>query len=341
MAGPDLRALDNRADAQPHLETHHPASRFHSLNDIDAAARRAFKAALLSRVDDSTAEVIWIHLSSMLTAAVEDKRLLKHRMQVHRSIKRPTRKEKKAKAWARSTVDSVRTRLQFRYRIAVDLGVGLGLRQGEVFGLEENDFDFAAGVVHVRRQLRWDSRGRPYFCLPKGGKTRTVPLPPVLGHRLREHLRRSPAVACTLPWRNPEPPTKRVEARQRKPITVHLVLTTSHGNRIYYRTWNDRSWRPALVAAGVLKVIGEKTQTHGGRVRRHPVFEVSREDGFHVLRHTYASVQLEAGESVVSLSQWLGHSSPKITLDHYAHFMPGAGRRGLDAMDAWLAPHAE
>ncbi|WP_260696860.1 hypothetical protein [Streptomyces sp. 130] len=57
---------------------------------------------------------------------------------------------------------------------------------------------------------------------------------------------------------------------------------------------------------------------------------------FHVLRHTYASVQLEAGESVVSLSKWLGHSTPKVTLDHYAHFMPGAGHRGLAAMDAWL-----
>ncbi|GAA0448990.1 hypothetical protein [Streptomyces olivaceiscleroticus] len=57
---------------------------------------------------------------------------------------------------------------------------------------------------------------------------------------------------------------------------------------------------------------------------------------FHVLRHTYASVQLEAGESIVSLSRRLGHSTPKVTLDHYAHFMPGAGQRGLAAMDAWL-----
>ncbi|MGF2213601.1 hypothetical protein [Streptomyces albidoflavus] len=57
---------------------------------------------------------------------------------------------------------------------------------------------------------------------------------------------------------------------------------------------------------------------------------------FHVLRHTYASVQLEAGESIVSLSKWLGHSTPKVTLDHYAHFMPGAGQRGVAAMDAWL-----
>lgn len=29
-------------------------------------------------------------------------------------------------------------------------------------------------------------------------------------------------------------------------------------------------------------------------------------------------------------------STPKVALDHYAHFMPGAGGRCLAAMDAWL-----
>ncbi|MEU7087828.1 hypothetical protein [Streptomyces achromogenes] len=47
-------------------------------------------------------------------------------------------------------------------------------------------------------------------------------------------------------------------------------------------------------------------------------------------------MQLEAGESIASLSKWLGHSTPKDTLDHYTHFMPGAGQRDLAAMDAWL-----
>jgi hypothetical protein len=70
--------------------------------------------------------------------------------------------------------------------------------------------------------------------------------------------------------------------------------------------------------------------------RRTPVYAAQREDIFHVLRHTYASVQLEAGESIVSLSTRLGHSSSAITLNHYAHYMPGAGHRGLAAMDSWL-----
>ncbi|WP_442738360.1 tyrosine-type recombinase/integrase [Streptomyces pseudogriseolus] len=307
-----------------------------ALRDIDASALRSFKADLLTRVEESTAEVIWGLLSSILGSAVDDQRLLRNPMKVKNSVKPPRPTEKKAKAWTRQVVDAVRAGLQERYRFAVDLGIGLGLRQGEAFGLAEEDFDFEAGVVHVRRQLKWDIKGRPYFSLPKGRKTREVPLPPNLAARAREHFRRFPSTPCTLPWRNPEPPTTALEQRQRKPITVNLVLTTSHGNRIYYRTWNDRSWKPALAAAGIIKPVGEKVRRGEGRVRRDPVYAAPREDMFHVLRHTYASVQLEAGESIVSLSKWLGHSTPKVTLDHYAHFMPGAGQRGLAAMDAWL-----
>ncbi|MFE7300626.1 tyrosine-type recombinase/integrase [Streptomyces sp. NPDC057579] len=307
-----------------------------ALRDIDAAALRTWKAQLLTRVEASTAQVIWIHLSTILEAAVDDGRLVKNPCRARRTVKAPKPAKRKAKAWARATVEAVRAGLQERYRIAVDLGVGLGPRQGEAFGLGEEDFDFDAGVVHIRRQLRWDSKGRPYFCPPKGGKTRTVPVSPNLAERVQNHLRHFPSVACTLPWRNPEPPTTELEARQRKPITVRLILSTSQGNRINYSRWNKQSWRPALAAAGILKKIGEKVRTCGSRTRRYPIYELSRADMFHVLRHTYASTQLEAGESIVSVSEWLGHASPQTTLKHYAHFMPGAGKRGLAAMDAWF-----
>ncbi|MFE0175716.1 integrase [Streptomyces sp. NPDC059002] len=55
-----------------------------------------------------------------------------------------------------------------------------------------------------------------------------------------------------------------------------------------------------------------------------------------MLRHTFASIILEAGESVVTQARWLGHSSPAITLEHYAHLMPEAGSKGRAAVDALL-----
>ncbi|WP_342669573.1 tyrosine-type recombinase/integrase [Streptomyces yerevanensis] len=64
-------------------------------------------------------------------------------------------------------------------------------------------------------------------------------------------------------------------------------------------------------------------------------------DGFHVLRHTCASIMLEAGESVVTLARRLGHSSPAVTLGYYARFMPEAGSKGRNAIDGLLGKRGE
>ncbi|MEU6406977.1 hypothetical protein [Streptomyces sp. NPDC046985] len=48
--------------------------------EIDASDLRTFKAALFTRVERSTAEVIWRHLSSILGSAVGDRRLPRNPM---------------------------------------------------------------------------------------------------------------------------------------------------------------------------------------------------------------------------------------------------------------------
>ena len=42
---------------------------------------------------------------------------------------------------------------------------------------------------------------------------------------------------------------------------------------------------------------------------------------FHDLRHTYASLLIEQGENIKYIQTQLGHSSPSITMDVYAHLM--------------------
>ena len=42
---------------------------------------------------------------------------------------------------------------------------------------------------------------------------------------------------------------------------------------------------------------------------------------FHDLRHTYASLLIEQGENPKYIQTQLGHSSPTVTLDVYAHLM--------------------
>lgn len=50
---------------------------------------------------------------------------------------------------------------------AVVLGAGVGLRQGEAFGLTVDRVDFLRGVVEVDRQLVTPKTGRPHLGPPK------------------------------------------------------------------------------------------------------------------------------------------------------------------------------
>ncbi|GJF26049.1 hypothetical protein SHO565_66130 [Streptomyces sp. HO565] len=50
-------------------------------------------------------------------------------------------------------------------------------------------------------------------------------------------------------------------------------------------------------------------------------------DGMQALRHAYASVLLDAGESVKALSECLGRSDPGFTLRTYTHLLPSSETR--------------
>lgn len=54
----------------------------------------------------------------------------------------------------------------------------------------------------------------------------------------------------------------------------------------------------------------------------------------HALRHWYASVLLDAGESIRAVSEYLGHSGPGFTLRTYTHLMPSGTERTRAAVDA-------
>ncbi|WP_322871095.1 tyrosine-type recombinase/integrase [Streptomyces goshikiensis] len=286
-----------------------------ALRDVTASVLRGYIATLEGECAPRYARQILTTLSNVFETAIDDKRLVRNPMRA-KSVRWPKALEDHREAWPLDAAQRVRDVINQRYRIAVVVALGCGLRQGEVFGLSPTDIDFERGLIRVRRQVQL-LYGRLYFTLPKGGKTRVVDMPPSVATELRAHFLQLPAVEVELPWDGPEP--------DREKPSFPLVLTTTYGNAIRANIFNDEVWKPALAKAGVIPVR-EKGQR----------WKASRKDGFHVLRHTYASVILEAGESVVTLARWLGHSSPTITLDHYAHFMPEAGGKGRAAVDALL-----
>ena len=95
-----------------------------------------------------------------------------------------------------------------------------------------------------------------------------------------------------------------------------FVFTERDGGLVNRDRYNRDVWKPALRAAGI---------------------EPSREYGMHALRHYYASVLLDAGESVRALAAYLGHEDPGFTLRTYTHLMPTSEDRARRAVDAALA----
>jgi integrase len=309
-----------------------------SLNRIGPDEVLAWQTAAEANIDVGTLVVTWRHFSSIMQAAHKAKRIPANPFR-DEDLKAPAVPKSKAKAWTPETVIAVRKALPDRYRILLDLGIGAGLRQGEAFGFSPDDID-GDEISVVRQVVRINSRLG--FAPPKGNKERTAPCPPALARAVKEYTNLFPTVEVTLPWVDPDRPNLTWEERPLK--TVRLLTTTirtsgkSGGamNRTYF---DDHIWKPALVDAGVIPAPEVEVVKRPGRDSLKRVrWNMPREEGFHVTRHTFASIVLQAGETITQLAAWLGHSDPAFTLRTYVHFMPKSGSKGMAALGEWVAP---
>nr|WTB30645.1 site-specific integrase [Streptomyces sp. NBC_00830] len=296
--------------------------RLHVLPHLGSHQLRALRPSMLqawvSRLEKgklaaSYVKVIFANLSGMLSAAVDDGLIARNPCRAG-SIRLPKENRPRVRPWSSERVLSVVGALPDAYACMAVIGAGCGLRQGEIFGLAVGDIDFLRGVVHVRRQVKHVSK-RLVFALPKGQKERDVPLPSKIGEAIATHLAARPARAVTLPWAVPDG----------KPVTVNLLFTSRETKAVNRNYFNTYVWKPALAQAGVIpaKPEGEK-------------YGEARSDGMHALRHHYASVLLDAGESIKALSEYLGHSDPGFTLRTYTHLMPASEERTKKAVDRAL-----
>jgi integrase len=265
---------------------------------------QAWARGLQQQLAASYVRVVFANLSAILQAAVDDGAIARNPCRVG-SVKPPAPDRRTVLPWPAEQVAAVAAALPHRYRAIMAVAAGLGLRQGECFGLAVDDVDFLRGVVHVRRQVRIVG-SRLTFAPPKTGKTRDVPLPESVALALAAHLEAWPAVAVTLPWREPAG----------RPEAARLLFSTRERTALDRTYVNRHVWKPALEAAGV---------------------PATRDNGMHAARHYYASAPLEDGVSVRAVAEYLGHNDPGFTLRTYAHLMPSSEARARAAVDRALA----
>ncbi|MDQ3612185.1 MAG: site-specific integrase, partial [Actinomycetota bacterium] len=119
-------------------------------------------------------------------------------------------------------------------------------------------------------------------------------------------------------------PKTRMSARRFRVDPVTIEALREHRRRQY----DERvGWGPAWHNSGDLVFTREDgSPVHPNWLIRR-FMRIARRTGlppirFHDLRHTYATLALQAGVSVKVVSTRLGHASIGITLDTYSHVLP-------------------
>jgi integrase len=152
----------------------------------------------------------------------------------------------------------------------------------------------------------------------------------------------------------------------RREIRVDRQLTRKGGRTPVFGPLKDRKNRPRTIPVGaaVIDALAGHLATYGpgpeglvfttpqqgkvamvawGTAWRAAAGECGIElgDGFHQLRHFYASTLIRGGCSVKEVQERLGHARASMTLDVYAHLWPSDEDRTRNVNDAALAMLAE
>lgn len=86
------------------------------------------------------------------------------------------------------------------------------------------------------------------------------------------------------------------------------------------------------------KAAQRERDRKAGRTTLPPLPSVPADTSPHDLRHHYASVLIDGGESVVVVARRLGHANPSMTLNVYSHLFADSEERTRSVVDAaWNA----
>ena len=123
--------------------------------------------------------------------------------------------------------------------------------------------------------------------------------------------------------------TRRVDMSTQLADTLRTLLTTRKAEALRNGWGQVPEW-----------VFCSETGGHlDGDNLRHRVFyrlltkAELRRIRVHDLRHSFASMLIQNGESLAYVRDQLGHASIQLTVDTYGHLVPGANRQAVDRLD--------
>lgn len=179
------------------------------------------------------------------------------------------------------------------------LAITTGMRMGELFALRWSDINFQSGELYIRRQI---------LFIPGEGNQEG---PPKTDSGIRTVELSNGAIDALQRHRDNQELLKVMAGAKWK--EQGLVFASSVGTS-RNPTNTRKIFNKVLADAGI------------NRIR------------FHDMRHTAASLLLNAGVPLLKVSKMLGHSKPSTTLDIYAHLIQDKERLAAKTMDKLVSP---
>jgi integrase len=188
------------------------------------------------------------------------------------------------------------------YALALDSGA----RKGELCGVRWTDIDLDAEKMRIVQQLLTPGPA-PTFGPTKTGRPRTVSLATATVELLRAHRK-----------------------HQRELMMANRSTYKDHG-LAFAKEWSDVRTRKDQ--------LGQPLQANNLGQREYAKLIKAanvRPIKFHGLRHTCATLLLQAGTPVHVVSERLGHSKVSMTMEVYAHVLPDMQRDAATTLGALL-----
>jgi integrase len=278
------------------------------VTELTTAQIQAWESQLLNADGLSPRSVIKHHrlLSQALKAAVEAGQLAANPCE---GVKLPKNRREQPHAMTKDAASKLLGTLaampQGRTVAAARIALTSGLRVGEVCGLTWADVDTASGVLHVNKAVGVGGGGA-YVKAPKNPySVRDVPLTP----QLRAVLDARRAEVMAEAERLDVLPTP-------EQLASCYVIGGLDGQHVTPNVIS-REW-------GQLRDVLGVTDANG-----HPL-------KFHDLRHTWATIAVQSGADIKSVSAIMGHADASMTLNTYASSDADARRVAAEKISRFM-----
>ncbi|MCL6447623.1 MAG: site-specific integrase [Armatimonadetes bacterium] len=183
---------------------------------------------------------------------------------------------------------------ELKYRVMVNMAVFLGCRRGELMGIEWAHVNFKEGTIRIEQASQY-LPGKGVFTKPPKNESsvRVLSLPAFLVDMLK-HYKKEQAAARL------------------------MAGDLWQGSDRLFTTWDGQAMHPDTISKWFPNFL-----------KRHSLPPIP----FHGLRHTAATMLINQGLPVKSVSGRLGHSDAGTTLNIYSHYLRSADREAAERLE--------